>query len=662
MAIIQISQIKHRRGLRKDLPYSLEEGELGLALDTGELFIGTPSLPAAIERTKSSSISYFPYKNTQILTEWTDNVKNTLNYKYRFRNINFTEVSAEYIYGADYSDTTTIYTNSSGKQISFNVSRKLQERLDENVSVKSYGALGNGQKDLNFIPSEPYLNLETNSIRKAATDVSNITNNDNNPGEWKPRSLLFPAGVYCINDSLLLPPNSHWIGEGKENTIIVFCSSNSVVVSAGFNDAMIFTVDGNLDPLQSHDNNYIKNYSYQNIINPVENIIIENITFINNKDSTPNKPIDILRLIRANNVLIKNCSFIGKWSDNVIGSASPGYEIKATSNSIYYYPGDNVNHGDSVCVVIDSFNSILEEMNPKNIKFIDCDFINSTYGTILTDDIKNIEFINCKFNRLYRGVSISESLLSNFEKTLTIKNRGPKNIKLISNNFYNIKREGIYVGNYALSANTYIDNDRDREYFGMGNVISIGNNFDNVGNDNTNYGNTDFNNIVSSIPVSYIINFDNARNVCSIGDIFSRSYNLEKIKNVFGKDTGRINFSRKNNNIIINSQDFIVTQTREILLSALNYGPTGIIFSLNKANGVFINYTINIVNTSEKRIGKLKIISNSTNSVIDDDFIETNTTNITFNTFVSGNEVELYYNNPLNSNFVFSYTVDYWEV
>jgi len=662
MAIIQISQIKHRRGLRKDLPYSLEEGELGLTLDTGELFIGTPSLPVAIERAKSSAINYFPYKNTQILTEWTDNVKNTLNYKYRYRNTNFLEVSAEYVYGNDFSDTTVIYTNSSGIQTSFNVSRKLQERLDERVSVKSYGALGNGQKNLNFIPNDGYLNLETNAIRKAATDVVNVTNNDNNPGEWKPRSLFFPAGVYCINDSILLPSNSHWIGEGKENTIIVFCSSNSVVVSAGFNDAMIFTVDNNLDPVHSHDNNYVKNYSYQNISNPVENIIIENMTFMVDKDSTKNKPIDILRLIRSRNVLIKNCSFIGKWSDNVVGSASPGYEIKATSNSIYYYPGDNINHGDSICVVIDSFNSILEELNPKNIKFIDCDFINSTYGTIITDDVKNIEFINCKFNRLYRGVSISESLLSNFEKTLTIKNKGPRNIKLISNNFYNIKREALYVGSYALSANSYIDDDFEKEYNGSGNIISLGNSFDNVGNDNTNEGSMEFENIISATPVSYIINFDNVKNVCSIGDVFSRSYNLEKTSNVFGKNIGRINYSRKNNNIIINSQDFIVTQTREIILPSFTSGLTGLKFDLNNANGIFLNYSLSMSETNDKRLGKIKIIANSLNSVLDDDYIETNTTNITFNVIVSGNEIELHYDNPTTSNAIFTYNLDYWGV
>ena len=39
MAIVQISRIQHRRGLKEQLP-QLASGELGFAVDTQELFIG----------------------------------------------------------------------------------------------------------------------------------------------------------------------------------------------------------------------------------------------------------------------------------------------------------------------------------------------------------------------------------------------------------------------------------------------------------------------------------------------------------------------------------------------------------------------------------------------------------------------------------------------
>ena len=94
MAIVQISQIKNRRGLRDDLPKpSLEEGEIGLSLETGELFIGTPNLPVATFRAEND---IFPFANTQILTEWTDNVRTLLQYAYRNRKIDFSEYKNAY--------------------------------------------------------------------------------------------------------------------------------------------------------------------------------------------------------------------------------------------------------------------------------------------------------------------------------------------------------------------------------------------------------------------------------------------------------------------------------------------------------------------------------------------------------------------------------------
>ena len=39
MAIVQISRIQHRRGLKESLP-QLAAGEIGFAVDTQELFIG----------------------------------------------------------------------------------------------------------------------------------------------------------------------------------------------------------------------------------------------------------------------------------------------------------------------------------------------------------------------------------------------------------------------------------------------------------------------------------------------------------------------------------------------------------------------------------------------------------------------------------------------
>lgn len=58
MAILQISRIQTRRGLKEDLP-TLSSAELGWAIDTRELYIGNGNV----------SLSPLPGQNTRILTE-----------------------------------------------------------------------------------------------------------------------------------------------------------------------------------------------------------------------------------------------------------------------------------------------------------------------------------------------------------------------------------------------------------------------------------------------------------------------------------------------------------------------------------------------------------------------------------------------------------------
>lgn len=66
MAVIEISEIKIRRGLETELlPTSLGPGEFGMALDTGRLFLGTD--PAFTGLWTGRAIS--PYTNIEVLTE-----------------------------------------------------------------------------------------------------------------------------------------------------------------------------------------------------------------------------------------------------------------------------------------------------------------------------------------------------------------------------------------------------------------------------------------------------------------------------------------------------------------------------------------------------------------------------------------------------------------
>lgn len=63
MAVYQISRIQHRRGTSGELPDALEDGEIGMTTDTGEVFIGASDHPSV------SSRRSYPYQNIKILTE-----------------------------------------------------------------------------------------------------------------------------------------------------------------------------------------------------------------------------------------------------------------------------------------------------------------------------------------------------------------------------------------------------------------------------------------------------------------------------------------------------------------------------------------------------------------------------------------------------------------
>lgn len=680
MAIIQLSQIKIRRGLREDLPNpSLEEGELGLTLDTGELFIGTPNYPPAAARS-SAGVSSFPFANTQILTEWSDNVKNLLRYTYRFRNITFDANNASYSFGADQAFPLLTYVNSLGNTINKPIVQKLQEKLDDYVSVKSYGARGDASYSLTTFPDNEAMSAEIAAIRRAAVDVVNGVASTSNPNEWRRRKLLFPAGVYAVNDSLLIPPGSNWTGEGKENTIIALCSTANV--QFGFNDCLAFTVDGGLLPEDSNTTSAIAAHSYQNMgisSSAMPNFIeISNMTFLLKKDAldTPWIPLDIIRLIGSKNVIFRNCSFIGNWSFNRIGPAG-SYEVKASSNGLFYYPGNGVfDLGDSVAIVVDSNGSINPTNKPSNVFFINCDIENATYGTLITDDVSNIHYTMCSFNRLFRGISISEPLVlsgtSNTSKIITQGEKGPRFISVSNSYFSNIKREGILV--FPVSGLTPSDldivNPRDNfttEDFSGGVVLSLLNRFENVGNDDTNEGEKDFSTLVTVSAVSPVIKFAEGTRYCiSIGDSFSRNFAFERTTKALGENFSRIEYDSLGQHIIINGQDFISSPVRRLILNPNSSAESLMSFRISNNNNVIINYSL-VVNdgavSNRRRTGTLRILSDgSLLTSLDEDSTDVSTPiPVIFSSNVSGNDFNLRYINSDIDTVTMYFSLNSWN-
>ena len=179
MAIVQISRITNRKGLAENVP-QLAGAELGWAVDTRQLFIGNGTLA------EGAPI----IGNTEILTEFSD-----------------ITVLSSY----SYDDVVVGYSAQTGTTPGAPVVRTVQERLDDYVSVRAYGAIGNGVTD------------DTDAINRALFDLYCREVNT----EIR-RSLFFPAGTYLISETLLIPTYAKLYGEGANSSIIYLDSSGDI--------------------------------------------------------------------------------------------------------------------------------------------------------------------------------------------------------------------------------------------------------------------------------------------------------------------------------------------------------------------------------------------------------------------------------------------------
>lgn len=169
MAIVQISRIQVRRGLQQDLP-QLASGEFGWSLDQRRLFIGNGTLD---EGAPTEGL-------TEILTQYTDVF--SIDTLYTFKGL---APGPAAITGPDVNNP---------------VYRPLQDKLDDFLSVKDYGAIGDGIAD------------DTVAINRALIRQSQAPNH---------RTIYFPAGTYRVTSTIDIPPYSRITGDGKGSTVIV---------------------------------------------------------------------------------------------------------------------------------------------------------------------------------------------------------------------------------------------------------------------------------------------------------------------------------------------------------------------------------------------------------------------------------------------------------
>lgn len=175
MAIVQISRIQHRRGYQQDLP-QLASAELGWSIDQRRLYIGNGTTD---EGAPTEGV-------TEILTEYTD----------------FLGLLSSYTF----KGTESGYTSITGPSPTSPVTRSLQNILDESVSVKDFGAVGNGTVDDTAAIDRAIRQIYISSLSSILPSVRRV--------------IRFPAGVYKITSNIIVPPDCTLIGDGKNSTII----------------------------------------------------------------------------------------------------------------------------------------------------------------------------------------------------------------------------------------------------------------------------------------------------------------------------------------------------------------------------------------------------------------------------------------------------------
>ena len=175
MAVVSLSRIQVRRGKKNEgsgLP-QLASGELAWALDTQEVYIGNGSVAEGA-----------PFVgNTKLLTEKDNILAFATSYEYK-------------------ANTAYLLT---GADLTSGVKRSLQDRLDDFVTVKSFGCLGDGTD-------------QTDKLQRA---IDQIFLNPASLLDLTARTVIrIPAGDYVVSSTITLPPYAIIEGDGVENTVI----------------------------------------------------------------------------------------------------------------------------------------------------------------------------------------------------------------------------------------------------------------------------------------------------------------------------------------------------------------------------------------------------------------------------------------------------------
>lgn len=350
MAIVSISRIQVRRG-REDVDGvpQLAGGELAWAVDTQKLYIGNGAVSEGAPAVG----------NTELLSTKT----------------NLFDLADQYVYLKNGSIVST------GEPA---ISRTLQERLDDTVSIRSFGAQGDGSD-------------QTDKIQHAVDQLFANTNKGNAESRV---TLRIQAGTYTISDSIKLPPHTNIVGDGSAKTVFVQTGNHPIFETV--NDTRTTTV--------AEDN------SQTTTLNQAREIRIQGITLQTSGDNI--------------GLLLRDCS----------NSEFTDIKIKSdwvTGNAIT----DN-----SIGIKLQSLSNLINMTNCANNKFDRIRIegfshaITTTLDSLMIDNV----FANGVIEMCGYGVELGKDTSQTPQTGL---NQGPRGNKFIATKFIDIDKNGIIVYN-----------------------------------------------------------------------------------------------------------------------------------------------------------------------------------------------------------------------
>lgn len=353
MAIVQISRITNRKGLQANLP-QLSGAELGWSIDERRLFIGNGSLAEGAP----------VVGNTEILTEFSDILEFQTTYTYKGQ--------------------AAGYTVQTGATPDTPVTQSLQSWLDQFATVTDFGATGDGVTD------------DTEAINRA---LFQLYCREVNPQIR--RSLFFPAGIYRVTETILIPPYATLYGDGINGSIIQLDNSGD---DSTLNAFVARTADSQQQ--------YGVNIGGNGATPPID-ITITNMGFRNLDPTT-----DVFLVQDATNCRFQSVGFYGPLA------VADLINENADTAGVRFASGVTLITGQIV--------------------FDNCEFSGTTFGTNTatnlggTDqEVDGVTVQNSYFNLLYQGVVLG---------TATAVNGGARGFRVVGNKFDNIFADGVVFG------------------------------------------------------------------------------------------------------------------------------------------------------------------------------------------------------------------------